>query len=88
MYIGSKKRSRKDRPYTHIEILKMLEKADQLTRVVILLLSSAGLRVGALPSLRIRNLEKIDKYNLYKIIIYENEEEEYITFCTLNVPMQ
>lgn len=24
----------------------------------------------------------IDKYSLYKITVYENEDEEYITFCT------
>jgi hypothetical protein len=37
MYIGNKRRNRKDKPYTHFEIAKMLEKADQRTRVVILL---------------------------------------------------
>ena len=43
---------------------------------------SAGLRIGALPSLKIRNLERIAKYQLYKITVYENEDEEYVTFCT------
>ena len=60
----------------------MLEKADQRGRVTILLMSSAGIRVGALPSLKIRNLEKIEEYQLYKITVYEGEDEEYITFCT------
>lgn len=32
--------------------------------------------------LRIRNLERIEKFNIYKITVYENEDEEYITFCT------
>jgi integrase len=83
-YVGrsKSKNNRKDRPYTHYEISKMLEKADQRTRVVILLMASAGLRVGALSSLKIRNLQKIDKYNLYKITAYEGEDEEYTTFCT------
>lgn len=60
----------------------MLEKADQRGRTTILLMSSAGIRVGALPLLRIRNLEKIEQYGLYKITVYEGEDEEYTTFCT------
>lgn len=79
---GKNKKNKKDRPYTKTEISKMLEKADQRGRIAILLMTSSGIRVGAIPSLKIRNLEKIDKYNLYKITVYENEEEEYTTFCT------
>ena len=83
MYVGKvKKKGKKDRPYTHQEIAKMLEKSDQRTRIAILLMCSAGLRVGALPSLKIRNLERIEKYNIYKITVYENEDEEYTTFCS------
>jgi integrase len=65
-----------------MEILKMLEKADERGRTTILLMASTGIRVGALPSLKIRNIEKIEKYGLYKITVYENEDEEYITYCT------
>jgi integrase len=43
---------------------------------------SAGLRRGALQYLRISDLEKIDKYNLYKISVYKKEQEQYTTFCT------
>jgi hypothetical protein len=32
--------------------------------------------------LKIKHLQNIEQYNLYKITVYENEEEEYITFCT------
>lgn len=60
----------------------MLEKADQRARVAILLMCSSGIRVGAIPSLKLKNLEKIEKYNIYKIIVYENEDEEYVTYCT------
>lgn len=85
-YVGRNRSKRnngkKDRPYNHMEILRMLEKADERERAVILLMSSTGCRVGALPLLKIRNLEKIERYDLYKITIYENEDEEYITFCT------
>jgi site-specific recombinase XerD len=78
---NKKKKNRKDRSYTLLEISKMLEKADQRGKVAILLMSSSGIRVGALSSLKIRSLERIDKYQLYKITVYEGEEE-YITFCT------
>jgi hypothetical protein len=60
----------------------MLEKADQRGKVAILLMFSSGMRVGALSSLKIRNLERIDKYQLYKITVYEGDDEEYVTFCT------
>jgi integrase len=43
---------------------------------------SSGMRVGALSTLKVRNLQKIDKYNLYRITVYEGDDEEYVTFCT------
>jgi len=43
-------------------------------------MASSGLRIGALPSLKIRNLEKID--NLYKITVYEGSNSQYITFTS------
>lgn len=70
------KKSRKDRAYTHQEISKLLEVADDRMRVVILLLSSSGIRIGALPSLRLRNLED------NKLTVYENYRQEYFTFIT------
>src|SRR5918994_153136 len=85
-YVGRNRSKRnngkRDRPYTSMEIIKMLEKADERERVAILLMASTGMRVGALPSLKIRNLERIEKYQLYKITVYENEKEEYVTYCT------
>jgi len=67
---------KKDRGYTHEEISKMLEIADERMRVVILLLASTGMRIGAIPSLRISNLDE------NKITVYENAKEEYFTFIT------
>ena len=55
------------------QIQKMLEKADQRGRVAILLMASTGMRVGAIPLLKIRNLERLEKYSLYKVTVYENE---------------
>ncbi|MDP9197016.1 MAG: hypothetical protein M3O24_00405 [Thermoproteota archaeon] len=49
-------------------------------RVVILLASSCGLRIGAIPGLSVGSCEEVK--GLYKITVYENEPEEYIVFCT------
>ena len=67
---------RKDRAYNHVEIAKLLEIADERSRVIILLMTSSGIRVGALPLLRLGNLEDS------KLTIYENDREEYFTFIT------
>jgi hypothetical protein len=41
------------------------------------------MRVGGLASLKISDLEKNEKYGIYKIQVYNGEEEEYTTFCSL-----
>ena len=81
-FMPEPKRARKDRAYTHEEIGKMLEIADERMRAVILLLASTGMRIGAIPSLKLKNLEKIGKNDLYKIVVYETFRQEYLTFCS------
>lgn len=68
---------RKDRAYTHEEISKLLEVAELRMRVVILLLASSGVRLGAIPLLKLRNIDN------NKITVYEDDKEEYFTFITL-----
>ena len=75
-FMPEQRKVKKDRSYTHEEISKMLEISDERTRVVILLSASTGMRIGAIPSLRIRNVDN------YKITVYENDKEEYFTFMT------
>jgi integrase len=72
----------KDRPYTYEEIKRLLEKCAERERVVILLMASTGMREGAIHTLKIENLTKIEKYNIYQITVYENTADAYITFCT------
>jgi integrase len=67
---------KKDRANTHEEISKVLDVADERMRVVILLLASSGIRLGAIPAIGLRNLEN------NKLTVYENTREEYITFIT------
>jgi integrase len=70
----------KDRGYTHEEIQKILEFSDQRLKTAFLVLASTGMRIGAIPSIRIGDIEKIE--NLYKVTVYRGDREEYITFCT------
>lgn len=83
-----------DRAYTHQEISKMLEIADERMRVVIPLLASTGMRIGAIPELRIGHLldtdpdqDDQDNKNTHtskkmKIIVYQGTSEEYYSFIT------
>jgi len=81
-FMPDKKKSNKDRAYTHQEIHRLLDIADERMRAVILLLSSTGMRIGAIPDLRLRNLERISEFAIYKITVYEGFNEEYFTYCT------
>lgn len=58
----------KDRGYTHQEIQTILEHSDLRARAAYLLLSSCDCRVGALPTMTVGDLEKVD--NLYIATVY------------------
>ena len=41
------------------------------------------MRAGAIPILRIKDLESIDKYNIYKVNVYaRSRKSSYFSFCT------
>ena len=80
-YHGEFRKVVKDRPYTHEEIHRLLQIADLRMKICILLMASAGLRFGAIPDLKMKHLMKVD--NLYKITVYENSNQEYTTYCTV-----
>jgi integrase len=82
-----KRRIHKDLAYTHEQILHLLNSTTDLRqRVIILLLASTGMRIGALPNMTVGALSRIsvEGYTdqLYKITVYEGEPEEYYTFTT------
>lgn len=79
-FMPSNVRSKKTNAYSHSQIQKMLDIADERMRAVILLLCSSGQRIGSLPNLSVSSMKEVG--DLYKITVYENELEEYITFCT------
>jgi len=72
--------SGKDRAYTHQEIQKILGFCDQRSRTAFLLLASTGMRIGAMHTLKVEDLEKIE--DIYKIRVYSGDKEQYFTFCT------
>ncbi len=78
-----RKRMVNDRSYTRQEISKLLEFADLRMKVAILVMVSTGIRVGGLASIKIKDLEYIEQYKLYRIFIYsEYIDDTYYTFCT------
>jgi integrase len=73
----------RDRAYTHEEIARILLNCDERTRVIVLLLASTGMRIGAVSDIRLSDLTEIPDYNLYKIMVYSNSPpDRYYTFCS------
>jgi integrase len=82
-YQGEQEKVAEDRPYTHSEIQTLIAHTTPRNRAIILLMSSAGLRLGAIPFLRIRDIEPLDKYQIYKINVYaKSRKSAYFSFCT------
>ena len=79
-----------DRLYTKEEINQLLDHADLRMRVVILVLLSTGMRVGGLAGIRLKDIEYLENYKIYKFKVYNDkdtcsESDRYITFCIQNV---
>ena len=79
-FLPTETRAKKNRGYSHEEVQKLLDIADERIRAVILLLVSSGCRIGAIPILHVRDIEKSG--DVYKITIYENDAQEYFSFIT------
>jgi site-specific recombinase XerD len=78
-----REKSVEDRPYTHAEIRILIENTSPRNRAIILLMSSSAPRVGALPLIRMKDLEPIDRYGIYKITYYPlSRKFRYFSFCT------
>ena len=82
-FMGEHEKTVEDRPYTHSEIQTLLQHASPRNKSAILIMSSGGLRIGAISILRVRDLEPIDKYNIYKVSVYsKSRKSRYFSFCT------
>jgi integrase len=72
-----------DRPYSVGEIELLLSKCDIRSRVIILLMTSTGMRIGALSGLRISDVKKMDEFGLYLVYVYnQSKKDRYYTFTT------
>lgn len=70
------------KPYTTEQVKTILEFATSLrNKAIIHFLASSGVRVGALPDLRLSNITEMPM-NCKAIIVYEGSIEKYITFLT------
>jgi integrase len=68
------------RGYTPKQIAQMLTVADERVGAMILVLASTGIRIGALPEIKLKHLVVEDgNTSIYRISIYDGE---YFTFCT------
>jgi integrase len=74
-FMGEHEKFAEDRPYTHSEIAALLAHSSIRNRCMIFLIASAGLRIGALPILRIKDLEPNDEYNIFRISIYAKSKK-------------
>ena len=81
-FMGESGRKNMDRGYTYDEIKKMLDIADLRMKTIVFLMASTGMRIGAIPDLKLKHLEEIAKDKVYKITVYGKSKEEYYTFCS------
>lgn len=80
-FLGEQKKKNTNCAYTHQEIKTLLDAYDLRLKVVVLVLASTGMRIGAIAPLQVKHLEKKDDYGAYKFIVYENTKDEYTCFC-------
>ncbi|TBR12327.1 MAG: hypothetical protein EPO62_00090 [Candidatus Nitrosotenuis sp.] len=71
-----------DTPYSTDNIKRMLEVARALRdKSIIHFLASSGVRIGALPELKLKHLAEMPN-GCKSILVYAGEREEYLTFLT------
>jgi integrase len=80
MYQGENYKVVDDTAYTAEQIKTLVDHADMRDKAIILLLASIGMRAGALPKLKLKDLTEVE--NLYKVRVYKHTHEQYYTFCT------
>jgi integrase len=79
--IGKTKR-KLDKAYSREQIAKVLSIADHREKAMVGLLASTGIREGAISELDVGHLVPLEKYGIYKIVVYEGYDEQYVTYCT------
>jgi integrase len=83
-FIPPDESTRRDKAYRVEDIGTILESCDERTRVMVLLMASTGMRLGAVPELRVGDLTPVPEYCLYKIEVYSQSpvSDRYFSYCT------
>lgn len=82
LYRTQEQQRQQDRPYTTDEIQRMLEATtSKRNKAVVLFLTASGVRVGALPSMKLKHLAEHED-SCKSVLVYAGTKEEYITFLT------
>lgn len=78
-YLGEEERPIENRAYTTDEIKKMLEVSDERVGAILLFLVSTGVRIRAIIELKLQDLVKVPEYDMYRVTVYSDSRERYIT---------
>lgn len=85
--LPERKQSADDRPPTLDEIKKIIEYPDKRVRIIVTVMISSGIRVGAWDYMKWKHITplKDEKGNIIaaKLLVYPQDKEEYLTFITL-----
>jgi hypothetical protein len=76
------RKTRNTRGYTKTEIAKLLKFCGPRETALVLGLTSTAMRIEAFAELRMKHLQKIEEYGIYKITVYELDPHEYTCFTT------
>ncbi len=74
-----------DRGYSKQEVNSILKHADLREKVAVLLMATGGLRIGAIPYLRVQDVTPITiegSICAARLVVYPNTPEQYLTFVT------
>jgi len=75
----------RDDAYSHDQINRLLSICSLKQRAIVLIYCSTGIRLSALPPMKLRNMSKVvvngKEKDFYRFTVYENDEE-YYTLCT------
>ena len=75
----------KDSTPTLDDIRKLLNLCSLRLKVVILMLLSTGMRLGAFNYLHVGDITEVDvgdSYKIGRVVVYKGDREEYVAFCT------
>jgi integrase len=79
------KKKNKNLGYSSEQIHKLLDVCDERTKAIILIYASTGMRLAALPALKIGDLIFFSDPGLCQITVYQGYKEDTLLFVRLNV---